>query len=316
MEQESKRFGSARSRPTRAGAGEQGFERRAQPAVDVSVIIPVSERYDDVRAVYKAYKADLDEAGCAYEIIYVLDGAYPDVLAKLRTLLSEGEPLKIIRFARPFGEATALTAGFTNSDGPLIVTLPAYYQVEPGAVAQIIRALASEDMVVGRRWPRKDSGFNRLQTRLFYRVQKLITGHELHDLGCGVRGFKRPVIDEVSVYGDQHRFLPIIAQRWGFRVKELDLPQSSKDSYRRVYRPGVYLRRLLDLLTVFFLSKFTKKPLRFYGLIGTTIAFFGAFVLAWLVIERIFLGMPLAARPALLLGSLLLVLGVQIFGWG
>lgn len=315
-EQESKWVGSATDRPAEASAGEQGRERRAPSAVDVSVIIPVSERCDDVRQLYKAYKADLEETNCAYEIIYVLDGDYPDVLAELRILLSEGEPLKVIRFARSFGEATALTAGFANSNGPLIVTLPAYHQVEQGGIAEIIRGLASDDMVVARRWPRKDSGFNQLQTKLFYRVQKLITGHELRDLGCGVRGFKREVIEEVSVYGDLHRFLPVIALRWGFRVRELDVPQSSRDRYRRVYRPGVYLRRLLDLLTVFFLSKFTKKPLRFYGLIGTSIAFFGALTVIWVVVERLFLGTALAERPALLLGSLFVVLGVQIFGLG
>lgn len=303
-------------RSPEADAAEQTRERRAQPVVDVSVIIPVSERYDDVREVYKTYKEELDSTNCTYEIIYVLDGGYPDVLATLRELLSEGEALRIIRFTRAFGEATALTAGFANSYGPLLITLPAYYQVARGAIAQIVEALESDDMIVGRRWPRTDSGFNRLQTQLFYRVQKFITGQELHDLGCGARGFKRQVIDEIAVYGDQHRFLPIIAQRWGYKVKELDMPQSSKDSYRRVYRPGVYLRRLLDLLTVFFLIKFTKKPLRFFGLIGSGVAILGAITLVWLVIERLFLGVGLADRPAVLAGSLLIVVGVQIFGLG
>jgi glycosyltransferase involved in cell wall biosynthesis len=299
-----------------AGVHESSTEGKTQPTVDLSVIIPVSERFDDVREVYETYKHDLDKTGRTYEIIYVLDGQYPDVLGELRRLVSEGEPLRIICFARAFGEATALTAGFVNSDGPLIVTLPAYHQVEPGAAAQLVNALDNTDMVVLRRWPRRDSAFNRLQTRLFYKLQKFITGHQWQDLGCSARGFKRQVIEEVSVYGDQHRFLPFIAQYRGFRVKELDHPQSSSDRYRRVYKPGVYLRRLLDLLTVFFLSKFTKKPLRFYGLIGSAIAFLGILISAWVVVERLFFGTPLAQRPALLLGSLFIVLGIQIFGLG
>jgi len=293
-----------------------GDERRALAAVDLSVVIPVSERYDDVRALYNAYKADLDRTNRSYEIIYVLDGQYAEVLSTLKALLDEGEPLRVIRFARSFGEATALSAGFANSDGPLLLTLPAYYQVEPGSVTRVVDALDQYDMVVGRRSARKDSGFNQLQTRLFYRVQKFITGFELHDLGCGVRGFKRQIIDEVFIYGDQHRFLPIMAQRWGFNVGELDLPQSSKDRYRRVYRPGVYLRRLLDLLTVFFLGKFTKKPLRFFGLIGGGIASTGALTLLWLVVDRLLFGESLGDRPAVLAGSLMIVLGIQIFGLG
>ncbi|GAB3678446.1 glycosyltransferase [Salinisphaera aquimarina] len=291
-------------------------ERRVAPVVDLSVVIPISERYDDVKELYEAYKADLDGTNCSYEIIYVLDGQYAEVLSTLKALLDEGEPIKIIRFARSFGEATALSAGFANSDGPLLLTLPAYYQVEPGAMTRVVDALEQHDMVVGRRSARKDSGFNQLQTRVFYRVQKFITGFELHDLGCGVRGFKRQVVEEVFIYGDQHRFLPIMAQRWGFKVVEVDLPQSSKDRYRRVYRPGVYLRRLLDLLTVFFLGKFTKKPLRFFGLIGSGLAFIGAITLTWLLIDRLFLSEPLGDRPAILAGSLLIVLGIQIFGLG
>ncbi|MGB7755474.1 MAG: glycosyltransferase [Salinisphaera sp.] len=296
--------------------GESLFERRARPAVDLSVIIPISERYDNVRKVYEDYKADLESTNCSYEIIYVLDGDYADVLTELRGLLDEGEHLKVIRFARSFGEATALTAGFANSDGPLLLTLPAYYQLEPGAIAEIVGQLSDHDMVIARRWPRTDSGFNRVQTRLFYTMEKLITGHEFRDLGCGVRGFRREVIDEVSVYGDQHRFLPLIAQRWGFDVAEIDFPQSAKDSYRRVYRPGVYVRRFLDLLTVFFLGKFTKKPLRFFGLVGTGVAFLGGIAMAWIVVQRLFFGMPLSERPALLMASLLMVLGVQIFSLG
>lgn len=291
-------------------------ERRAHLDIDLSVIIPVCERYNDVRTVYEGYKQDLETTHCAYEIIYVLDGEFPEVLADLRQLIGEGEPLRVIRFSRPFGEATALTAGFTNSNGPLLVTLPAYHQLEPGVVAKIVDDLVNYDMVIARRWPRTDSGFNQLQTKLFFRMQKLITGYEFRDLGCGVRGFRRRVINEVSVYGDQHRFLPLIAQRWGFRVKELDFPQSPLDGYRRIYRPGVYLRRLLDLLTVFFLSKFTKKPLRFFGLIGTGVAFIGGITLAWMAVQRLFMGVPLSDRPALLLASLLVVLGVQIFGLG
>jgi glycosyltransferase involved in cell wall biosynthesis len=291
-------------------------EKKAERRVDVSVIIPVSERYDDVKEVYEDYKSDLDNTNGTYEIIYVLDGDFPDILNTLQTLVREGEPIKIILFRRYFGEATALTAGFANSSGPLLVTLPAYHQVEKGAVAHIINALASEDMVVARRWPRTDSGFNRMQTWLFYELEKLITGHELHDLGCSVRGFRREVINEVLIYVDQHRFLPIIAQRRGFKVKEVDLPQSPKDSFRRVYRPGVYLRRLLDLFTVFFLVKFTKKPLRFFGLIGSGIAIAGTIILVWLAIERLVSGVGLADRPALLAGALLVVLGIQIFGLG
>ncbi len=283
--------------------------------IEVSVIIPVSERFDDVPALYHDYKNALQASGYSYEFVYVLDGEFPDVLAALKTLRDQGEQITIIQLAKWFGEATALTAGFEHSSGEMILTLPAYYQVEPGEIPKVLEGLKTHDMVVARRWPRIDSSINQIQAKLFHWALGF-TGCNFRDLGCAVRAFKRQVIDEVTVYGDQHRFLPVLADRRGFRIIEIDTQQSSKDVQRRIYKPGVYLRRMLDFITVFFLVKFTKKPLRFFGLIGTGTLVVGGIMLLVLVIERLFFGVPLADRPALLLSSLLVVLGVQIFAIG
>jgi glycosyltransferase involved in cell wall biosynthesis len=283
---------------------------------DISVIVPVSERYDDVRQLYSDYKTGLNSSGRSCEFIYVLDGHFPTVLAELERLHKEGENIRIIKLTRWFGEATALSTAFEIAKGDIILTLPAYYQVDPRRLPEIIRPLAEYDMVIARRYPRIDSWFNRFQTRAFHSILHLVTDATFHDLGCGVRAFKRQVAAEVPLYGDQHRFLPLLATRQGFRIKEVDIPQSPKEKPWRIYRPGVYPRRLLDLLTVFFLVKFTKKPLRFFGLIGVATFALGAIVLVYVIIQRLFMGMPLAERPALLLSSLLVVLGVQIFALG
>jgi glycosyltransferase involved in cell wall biosynthesis len=284
--------------------------------IDVAVIVPVSERYDAVHEVYDAYKEALQSSGYKYEFIYVLDGPFSEVLDGLKKLQDRGEPLRVVKLARWFGEATALTAGFENSRGDVILTLPAYHQVEPAGIPQLIKELERCDMVLARRFPRADSRFNRIQTALFNWVFRTVTGSLFRDLGCGVRAFKRQVTTEIPVYGDQHRFLPLLAARQGFKVRELDLPQSSKDRPWRVYRLGVYPRRMLDLLTVFFLVKFTKKPLRFFGLIGVGIFGLGTLAVGYLVVERLFFDVALANRPALLLSSLLIVLGAQIFALG
>jgi len=283
--------------------------------IDVSVIIPVSERFDDVPVLYKEYKDALQASGYSYEFVYVLDGEFPDVLGELKALQASGEQITIIKLAKWFGEATALTAGFENSSGEMILTLPAYCQVESVDIPRVLKELQDHDMVVARRWPRIDSSFNQMQARLFHWALGF-TGCTFRDLGCAVRAFKRQVINEVTVYGDQHRFLPVLAERRGFRICEVDIKQSTQDSQRRIYSPGVYVRRLLDFVTVFFLVKFTKKPLRFFGLIGTGTLAIGGIVLLVLIIERLLFGEPLAERPALLLSSLLVVLGVQIFAIG
>lgn len=284
--------------------------------VDITAIVPVSERHDDVHSLYTEYRDVLETYGGKYEFIFVLDGHFPEVLEQLKQLKEQGEPLKIIKLATCFGEATALTAGFDSCSSEVILTLPAYYQVEPSEIPKVLSELHDHDMVIGRRHPRIDSRFNRLQTRIFHWIVNFITGSSFKDLGCGVRSFKRSVITDLPLYGDQHRFLPLLASRVGFKICEVDVAQSPKEKFWRVYRLGVYPRRFLDILTVFFLVKFTKKPLRFFGLIGISTFTLGAIVTLYLMVERLFFGVALAERPALLLSSLLVVLGVQVFALG
>ena len=282
----------------------------------LSVVIPVSERHDEPNELLNAYNRALATLGRDYEFIVVLDGPYPDTRATLERLRASGLPIRILQLSRGFGESTALSAGFDHAEGEILLTLPAYFQVEPDSIPGLVDAIDDYDMVIARRWPRTDSVFNRVQTRAFNRLLGLMLAVDFHDLGCSVRIFRRAVPEAITLYGDQHRFLPVLASRYGFRIKEIDLPQSPKDKYRRIYAPGVYPRRLLDMLTVFFLLKFTKKPLRFFGLIGSGTAALGALMVAYLVFERLVLGVGLADRPALLLSSLMVVLGVQVFGLG
>lgn len=282
----------------------------------LSVIVPISERYNDVATLYREYRDTLAAAVPDIEFIYVLDGGFDEAYGELRDLRAAGEPIRIIRLTRRFGEATALSQGVEHAAYDLLLMLPAYYQVEPASLGDFLGALGDDDMIVARRWPRLDSKLNQLGTRLFHRLLRLVTGHELRDVGCGVRLVRRRVFDEIHVYGDQHRFVAMLAAERGFRVREVDLPQARQDPKVRVYRPAVYLRRVLDLLAVFFLVRFTKRPLRFFGLAGSTLMVLGLLALAVVIFERLFLGVALADRPALLLGALFLVIGIQLFALG
>ena len=280
----------------------------------ISVIIPVSERHDDLRELHAAYEENL--AGYTNEFSYIIDGYFPEAVSQLRELSQEGRCIKVFQLARCFGEATALTVGIEKSTADLLLTLPAYFQVEPGDFRRLLEALDDNDMVICRRFPRVDSKLNRLQTRVFHWGVSRISGNRFRDLGCSVRLIRREVVADMHLYGEQHRFLPIMAARWGYQVREVDLAQSKRDPYRRVYAPGVYTRRFLDLLTVFFLVKFTQKPLRFFGLIGSGTAAAGGFVVVVMIIQRLFFEVPLGDRPALLLAALLIVLGVQLLALG
>jgi len=282
----------------------------------LSAIVPVVEPVNQTDEVFAAYDEALRATGRDYEFLYVLDGHYPDVSASLERLRAAGHPVRIFQLGRSFGEATALSVGFEHAQGEILLTLSANLQVEPSSLPRLVSALEDNDMVIARRWPRTDPAVNSLQTRLFARLVGFTTGVQFQDLACNIRILRKSVANAVPVYGDQHRFLPVLVKRWGFKVAEIELPQSTMERSRRIHRPGVYLRRLLDILTIVFLIKFTKKPLRFFGLIGTGIAAIGAITIAYLVVARLLGETALADRPALLLASLLLVLGVQVFSLG
>ena len=121
------------------------------------------------------------------------------------------------------------------------------------------------DLLVGCRFPRRDSLINKMQSRIFHALVSKLTGEPLKDISCGVRLMRRDVFEKINIYGDMHRFIPLLAINKGFKIKEINLRQAEEDIHLRIYRPGVYLRRLLDILTLFFLIKFTQKPLRFFG---------------------------------------------------
>jgi glycosyltransferase involved in cell wall biosynthesis len=279
--------------------------------------MPVGSRVDDLPTLINEYAEALNGADISFELIVVLDGMKKAISERLRNFGADRSWLKVIQFSREFGESAALMAGFSEARGDVLLTLPAYWQVQPSEISVLIESATDEDdMLIVVRRQRVGSAFERIRRRLFHGILKGITGHSYRDLGCGVRLIKRAVADEISLYGDQHRFLPVLAARRGFNIREVELVQSPNDQFRGRYRLREYLHRILDIMTVFFLVRFTKKPLRFFGSIGFLTAGFGAIVVILLVTQRLFFSMPLADRPALLLGSLLVVLGVQLFALG
>lgn len=281
----------------------------------ISVVVPVVERADDLMSVYRAFARALDERRRPYEFLFVFDGRFapPEELVMLSR---EDNTVRILRFAREFGETAALRLGIERSRGDLILTLPAYFQVQPEGIGQLLEAIdGGADMAVANRSPRLDSWLNRMQSRAFHSILGGLSQQRFHDMACGVRAMKRSVAEALPLYGDLHRFIPALALREGYRVEEVPVAQHPSDARTRVYRPGVYFRRLLDVAAFFFLAKFTEKPLRFFGLVGSLSFAAGALISLVLLIQRVE-GQGIANRPALLLAVLLVALGVQLIGLG
>ena len=281
----------------------------------LSVIVPVVERGDDVMAVYREFSRALDERGQAYEFLFVFDGRFTPP-AELVALSRGSNLVRILRFAREFGETAALRLGIERSRGDLILTLPAYFQVRPEGIGQLLDTVdGGADMAVANRSPRLDSWLNRMQSRAFHSILGGVSQQRFHDMACGVRAMRRSVAEALPLYGDLHRFIPALALREGYRVEEVPMAQHPSDARVRVYRPGVYFRRLLDIAAFFFLAKFTEKPLRFFGLVGSVFLAAGGLISLVLFIQRVE-GQGIANRPALLLAVLMVALGVQLIGLG
>lgn len=281
----------------------------------ISVVVPVVERAENLLAVYQAFARELDARRQEHEFLFVFDGRLtpsPELLALARA----NDGVRILRFARQFGETAALQLGIEKSRGDLIITLPAYFQVQPEGIHLLLDAVsAGADMVVANRSPRLDSWLNRMQSRAFQSIVGGVSEQRFHDMACGVRVMRRSVAEALPLYGDLHRFIPALALREGFRVDEVAVPQHPGDARMRVYGPGIYLRRLLDIAAFFFLAKFTEKPLRFFGLVGSVFITGGTVLSLVLLIQRVD-GQGIANRPALLLAVLFLALGVQLIGLG
>ena len=281
----------------------------------VSVIVPVVERSDDLMVLRQAFAQELERRGEEHEFLFVFDGGFAPP-PELVDLSRRDESIRLLSFARVFGETAALRLGIERSRGDVIITLPAYFQVQPGGIALMLDALqGGADLVVANRSPRVDSWLNRLQSRGFHWMLSGVTDRRFHDIACGVRVMRRATAEALPIYGDLHRFIPALALREGYRVDEVAVPQHPSDARTRVYRPGTYLRRLLDVAAFFFLAKFTEKPLRFFGLVGSVCFGLGAVTSLVLLWERL-AGQAIANRPLLLLAVLLVALGVQLMGLG
>lgn len=282
----------------------------------VSVIIPVGSRQTALSELYPDYKAGLEAVGSAYEFVFVIDGPQPQYEAALMALASQGEPITVVTLSRRFGEATALMIGFEHATGGVIVSMPAYLQVEGGEIVKLVGALETADLAVGYRAPRGGGRFEALRRGVFHGLLHWVTRLEFRDLGCNARAFKRKILEEVHLYGDQDRFFPVLAERKGFRIAEVPVRQAKDNFSPHTYPARSYMRGFLDIFSIFFLVRFTKRPLRFFGMVGVSILSLGILELLYLVVDRVVFNSPLADRPALLLASLFIVLGVQIFALG
>ena len=287
------------------------------PNVSVVVAFSSSDVEAQPRTIVEQVGRALAAVGHSFEFVYVLDGPQPRIEQELREL-DAGCPVHIVQLqGGGLGESTALSAGVARASGDYILNLPAYLQMEPDDLTKVLAALeAGADCVATWRVQRVDPWLNQLQSRFFNFVLRLIMKTSFHDLNSGTRGFRRQVLDEVSVYGELYRFLPVLASRQGFKTVEVKVQHREEKGRAGFYGIGVYLRRLLDILAITFLTRFTQRPLRFFGYLGFAAIAIGGPIAAWYIYDRLIHGESLMDKPAFVVGAIMAAFGVQLIGFG
>jgi glycosyltransferase involved in cell wall biosynthesis len=260
----------------------------------------------------------LDGIGRTAEIVVVDDGSTDRSGALLTALAAEEPRLRVVRLARNYGQTAALAAGIEHAHGDVLVSIDGDRQNDPADIPRLLEALTDDvDVVNGWRTPRRDPWLTRrLPSQIANSLISMVTGTALHDYGCTMRAMRAPIARELRLYGEQHRFIPALAAEVGARVVELPVRHRPRTAGRSKYGLSRTLRVLLDLLTVKFLSGYSTRPIHLFGLVGLVCGLGGLGLVGVLGFQRIVLGIPLADRPIVLLGILMIVVGVQFVSIG
>jgi len=287
----------------------------SRPAI--SVVVPVWNERESIKSLYLSLRHTLESVGGGYEIIFVDDGSTDGTFAVLTTLHDEDpNHIRVIHFRRNFGKTAALAAGFGKAQGEMIVTMDADLQDDPQEIPKLLDKLEEGcDMVVAWRRDRQDPLSKRLLSRIFNGAVSLLTGVRLHDLNCGFKAFRREVIANLKLYGELHRFIPVLAHWRGYRLAELAVVHHPRKYGRSKYGVERLGRAFVDFLVVLFLTRYLKRPLQLFGSIGAVLFLFGFGIGAYHIVLWFRLD-GIGFRPLLFAGILAMIVGVQIASIG
>lgn len=292
-------------------------QQRQPQGVDLSVVIPLYNEEGSLRELHQQLRQVLGRINMRHEILFIDDGSTDRSFNVLRDLKRSDRHIQVLRFRRNYGKSAALAVGFTKAQGAIVVTMDADLQDDPSEIPALRRKLEEGyDLVSGWKRVRHDPLSKTIPSWLFNAVVRALTGIKIHDFNCGLKAYRRDVVKHLRVYGELHRFLPVLAQWEGFRIGELPVQHRPRKYGQTKFGPARFWKGFLDLLTVLFTTRYLRRPLHLFGFWGLMTALAGSAILVWLAIEKIFLGASLSNRPLFLGGILLLIVGVQFISIG
>lgn len=283
----------------------------------ISIVVPVFNEEESLEVFYKELNLIIPDLDKNYEIIFVDDGSQDKSLDILKEFSSKNKNVKIFSFRKNQGKAEALNLGFERARGDRIVTLDADLQDKPNQISLLQEKLNSGfDLVVGWRKNRKDTLKHVIFSKIFNFLAWTLWGLKLHDYNCGLKIYKSECAKSLRLYGGLHRFIPLLAYQQGFEVAEVATIHQKRQFGKSKYGISKVWKDLPDMFTMFFLSKYGKRPMHFFGIIGFAFLVIGFGILTYLTSTKIFYGQEIGNRPILFLGMLLVLGGFQILFTG
>ncbi len=283
----------------------------------ISIVVPVYNEYESISLlIYEIKKVMLDNK-INFELIVVNDGSKDETYKVLLDLSNNINELIIINLRKNYGQTAALAAGFDNATGQIVISLDGDLQNDPNDIPVLINKINDGyDLVCGWRFHRKDKLLDRrIPSKIANKIIGMVTGIYLHDYGCSLKAFKKEIIDDIKLYGELHRFLPVLADNEGAMIKEVKVNHRSRQYGTSKYGIDRTFRVLMDLLTVWFMNKFLTRPMYVFGFIGIISILSSLLISSYLIIVKLF-GEDIGSRPLLIFALILGIAGIQLFSFG
>ena len=283
----------------------------------ISIIVPVFNESESIGLLLDEVINVMSPNKFNFELIVVNDGSTDNTYQVLKQLNLKIKELSVISLRKNYGQTAAISAGFDNSKGDIVITLDGDLQNDPNDIPLLISEINNGyDLVCGWRFDRKDKLINRkIPSKIANKLIAQVTGLKLHDYGCSLKAFKKEIIEDIKLYGELHRFLPVLANIEGARIKEIKVNHRSRQYGSSKYGIDRTFRVLMDLLTVWFMTKFLTRPMYGFGFVGIISIFFSLAISSYLIVLKI-MGEDIGNRPLLMFALILGIAGVQLFSFG
>ena len=288
--------------------------------MDISVVIPLLDEQDSLVELHDWIAQIMQSNRLTYELIFIDDGSIDDSWSIIKKLNTKNPSVSGIRFANNFGKSQALHAGFEKVKGDVVITMDADLQDSPDEIPELFRLIKEENLDIVSGWKKKryDAYFTKnLPSKLFNWAARRISGLKLHDFNCGLKAYKKEVIKSIEVYGEMHRYIPVLAVNAGFKnIIEKPVTHQARKYGKTKFGMERFINGFLDLITIWFVSRFAKRPMHFFGLLGVLMFIIGFGFAFYLGLDKLYFnptGRLIAERPEFFIALTTMVIGTQFF---